>query len=82
MKQKLALLWSGINAKNRVFIEPYHISLQHIAIRCVVIVDYGHFSCRHKSEIVLSNQKVFAKELNIIMLRSEWQWQEMQGDAE
>ena len=52
MKQKLALLRSKINAKNRVFVVSYHISRQHIAIRCVVTVDYGHFSCRHNSGIV------------------------------
>ena len=65
MKQKLALLWSRINAKNRVFVVPYHISWQRIAIQCV---DYGHFSCRHKSRIVLSNQNVYTNELNIVFV--------------
>ena len=55
MKQKLALLCSRINAKSRVFVAPYHISWQRIAIGCVVTIIYGHFSYRHNSRIVLSN---------------------------
>ena len=46
---KISLLWSRVNAKNRVFVLPYHISWQRIAICCAVTVDYGHFSCRHNS---------------------------------
>ena len=55
LKQKLSLLCSRINAKKQVFVVPYHISWQRIAIRCVVTVNYGHFSHRHNSRIVLSN---------------------------
>ena len=43
LKSKLALLWRKINTKKWVFVVPYHISWQRIAIRCVVTVDYGHF---------------------------------------
>ena len=68
MKQKLALLWSRINAKNRVFVVPYHILWQRIVIHCIVTVDYGHFSCHHKSRIVLSNQNVYTNELNIVFV--------------
>ena len=52
MKQKLALLRSKINAKNWVFVVPYHTLWQHFGTRCVVTVDYGHFSCCHNSRIV------------------------------
>ena len=41
---------------------------QPIAIRCVVTVDYGHFSCRHKSRIGISKQNVYVNELNIVLL--------------
>ena len=57
MKQTLALLWSKINAKNRAFVVSYHKSWQHIAIRCVVTVNYGHFLCRHNSRIVAKRIK-------------------------
>ena len=70
MKQKLALLWSRINAKNQVFVVPYHISFQCIAVRCAVTVDYSHFSCRHNLRIVLPNQNACANELNIVLLRA------------
>ena len=36
-------------------------------IRYIVTVDYGHFSCRHNSRTVLSNQNVCANELNIVL---------------
>ena len=51
-----------------IFIVPYHISLQRIAIRCVVTVNYGHFSCRHNSRIGFSKQNVYVNELNIVLL--------------
>ena len=38
--------------KKWVFVVPCHISWQRITIRCVVIVDYGHFSCRHIKEVM------------------------------
>ena len=63
---KIILLWSRINAKNWVFVVPYHISWQRIVIRCVVTVDYGHFSCRHRPGIVLPKQNVYINELNIV----------------
>ena len=49
---KISLLWSEINAKKWVFIVPHHISWQRIAIRSVVTVDYGYFSCHHIEELV------------------------------
>ena len=68
MKQNLALLLSRINSKNRVFAVPYHILWQHIAIRCIVTVDYGQFSWRYNSNNVFPNQNVCANELNIVLL--------------
>ena len=65
---QISLLWSRINAKKWVFIVPYHISLQCIAIRCVVTTIYGHFSCRYNSRIGFSKQNVYDNELNIILL--------------
>ena len=65
---KISLLWSRINAKKWVFIVPYHISWQPIAIRCVDTVDDGHFSCRHNSTIGFSKQNVYVNELNIVLL--------------
>ena len=67
---KIILLWSRINAKNWVFVVPYHISWQRIVIRCVVTVDYGHFSCRHRPGIVLPKQNVYVNELNIVLLHA------------
>ena len=60
MKQKLALLGSRINVKNRVFVVPYHISRQRI------VIANGRFSCRYNSKIVLLNQNACANELNIV----------------
>ena len=65
---KISLLWSRINAKKWVFVVPYHISWQRIAIRCVVTADYGDFSCRHNSRIGLWKQNVYVNELNIVLL--------------
>ena len=68
MKQKLALLWSRINAKNRALLCLVTFLLQPIAIRCVVTVDYDHFLCHCNSRIVLLNQNICANELNIVLL--------------
>ena len=65
---KISLLWSRINAKKWVFVVPYHISWQRIAIRCVITVNYGHFSCHHNSRIGFSKQNVYVNELNIVLL--------------
>ena len=69
MKQKLAPLWSRFN--NKVFVVPYHISWQRIAICCVVTVDYVHFSRCHNSRTVLSNQNVCTNPLNIVLTNSK-----------
>ena len=69
MKQKLAPLWSRFN--NKVFVVPYHISWQRIAICCVVTVDFVHFSCRHNSRTVLSNQNICTNALNIVFTNSK-----------
>ena len=65
---KISLLWSRINAKKWVFVVPYHISWQRIAIRCVVTADYSHFWCHHNSRIGFSKQNVYVNELNIVLL--------------
>ena len=39
-----------------------------MAIRCVVAVNYGHFSCRYNSRIGFSMQNVYVNELNIVLL--------------
>ena len=68
MKKKINLLWSGINTKKWVFVVPYHISWQRIAICCVVTVDHGHFSCRYNSRIGFLIQNVYVNKLNIVLL--------------
>ena len=65
---KISLLWSRINAKKWVFVVPYHISWQRIAICCVVTVDCGHFSCHQNSRIGFSKPNVYVNELNIVLL--------------
>ena len=60
----MSVLWSRSNAKKWVFIVHYHISLQCIVIRCVVTVDYGHFSSSHNSRIVSSKQNVYMSTMN------------------
>ena len=65
---KISLLWSRINAKKWVFVVPYHISWQLIAIRCVVTAAYSHFWCHHNSSIGFSKQNVYVNELNIVLL--------------
>ena len=67
---KISLLWSRINAKKWVFVVPYHISWQRIAIRCVVILNYGHFSCCYNWRIGFSKRSVYVNELNIILLHA------------
>ena len=47
---------------------PSHISWQRIVIRCAVTANYGHFLCGRNSRIILANQNVCAKELNIVLL--------------
>ena len=68
MKKKINLLWSGINTKKWVFVVPYHISWQRIAIRCVVTAVYSHFWCHHNSSIGFSKQNVYVNKLNIVLL--------------
>ena len=68
MKRKLTYYEVESIPKKWVFIVPYHISWQRIAIRCVVTVDYGRFSCRHNSRIGFSKQNVHVNELNIVLL--------------
>ena len=69
MKQKLAYRRSPPDnyevesTQWNVWNVPYHISWQRIAIRFVVTVDYGHFSCRHNSRTGLSKQNVYVNEL-------------------
>ena len=62
-----AIIRSVIEARNWVFVVLCQLSLQGMTFRCVVTDDYGLFSYRQNSRVVLLNQNVHAKELNPVL---------------
>ena len=66
MKQKLSYYEVELTPKIEFLL---HL-IRRIVIRCVITVDYGHFSCRHRPGIVFPKQNVYVNELNIFLLHA------------